>query len=128
MNIEQGRNCTIKLPTKLVLANRLQAVIMELVCINQYMAGFIKSRAIQDCIAWAYGYLFQCHKASCLLLYLKIDFEKAFDELEHGMILAILSEKGFGTNWCSWIEQSLSIATWCWNYVSGNYIQIAWNC
>lgn len=43
-------NCRIKLLAKL-LANRLQSIILELIHVNQY--GFIKSRTIQDCIAWA---------------------------------------------------------------------------
>lgn len=94
-------NCTIKLITKL-LANRLQSVILELVHVNQY--GFLKTRTIQDCIGWAYEYMFQCHKSKQPTVVLKLDFEKAFDKMEHGMILAILKQKGFGMKWCSWIK------------------------
>ena len=43
-------NTSMKIITKL-LANRLQAVIQGLIHKNQY--GFIQSRTIQDCIAWA---------------------------------------------------------------------------
>jgi hypothetical protein len=53
-------NCTLKLITKL-LANRLQLVIMDLIHENQY--GFIKSRTIQDCLAWSYEYIHLCHKS-----------------------------------------------------------------
>lgn len=42
-------NSFLKLLTKL-LADRLQNVILQTVHTNQY--GFIKSRTIQDCIAW----------------------------------------------------------------------------
>lgn len=47
-------NLVLNLLTKL-MANRLQKVIITLIHKNQY--GFIKSRAIQDCLAWAYEYL-----------------------------------------------------------------------
>ena len=43
-------NSSIKLITKL-LANRLQKLVKGLVHQNQY--GFIKTRTIQDCLAWA---------------------------------------------------------------------------
>ena len=44
-------NTSFKILTKL-LANRLQQVILSLVHENQY--GFLKSRTIQDCLAWAF--------------------------------------------------------------------------
>jgi hypothetical protein len=43
-------NSSVKLITK-VLANRLQPFITKLVHTNQY--GFIKTRTIQDCLAWS---------------------------------------------------------------------------
>jgi hypothetical protein len=43
-------NTSFKLITK-VLANRLQKVIKQIIHKNQY--GFIKTRTIQDCLAWA---------------------------------------------------------------------------
>lgn len=101
-------SCTIKLLTKL-LANRLQSVILDHIHTNQY--GFIKSRTIQDCFAWAYEYLFQCNKSKMPTVVLKLDFEKAFDKMEHGMIMTIMRKKGFGDKWCSWIQQTLSSAT-----------------
>jgi hypothetical protein len=50
-------NICLKLLTKL-LSNRLQLKILDLVHIKQY--GFLKSRTIQDCVAWAYEYIHQC--------------------------------------------------------------------
>jgi hypothetical protein len=47
-------NISLKLITKL-LADRLQQVILKLVHRNQY--GFIRSRTIQDCLAWSYEYI-----------------------------------------------------------------------
>ena len=53
-------NCSIKLLTK-ILAERLQKIILLLLHANQY--GFIKSRTIQDCIAWCFEYIHQCQQS-----------------------------------------------------------------
>jgi retron-type reverse transcriptase len=86
-------NSSIKLITE-VLANRLQTVILKVIYQNQY--GFIKSRTIQDCLGWAFEYIHLCHKSKKELVILKLDFEKAFDKIEHEVILQVMSHKGFG--------------------------------
>jgi hypothetical protein len=45
------------------------------------------------------------------MVILKLDFEKAFDKVEHSFILQVLRNKGFGEKWCNWILQILSSAT-----------------
>jgi hypothetical protein len=100
--------CTLKLLTKL-LANRLQSIIQSIIHENQY--GFIKSRTIHDCLAWAYEYLHHCHKTKKEVVALKLDFEKAFDKVDHSFILSVLQAKGFAPLWCKWIRQLLESAT-----------------
>jgi hypothetical protein len=53
-------NTFVNLITK-VLSNMIQEVILRIVHQNQY--GFIKSRSIQDCLAWSFEYLHSCHKS-----------------------------------------------------------------
>jgi hypothetical protein len=101
-------NTSMKVLTK-ILANRLQLVISKLVHQNQY--GFLKARTIQDCLAWAFEYISICHKSGKELVILKLDFEKAFDKLEHAAIIDILRHKGFGDRWLHWISLILGSGT-----------------
>jgi len=41
----------------------------------------------------------------------KLDFEKAFDKIEHKLILDVLAHKGFGSKWTSWVDSILSSGT-----------------
>jgi retron-type reverse transcriptase len=76
---------------------------------NQY--GFINHRTIQDCLGWAFQYLHICHSSRREIVILKLDFEKAFDKVEHHVILSMLQRKGFSSKWLAWINSILSSGT-----------------
>jgi hypothetical protein len=102
----------VSLPLKFItklMANRLQKDIIPILHQNQY--GFIKTRNIQDCIAWAFEYLHICHLSKKPIIILKIDFEKAFDKVEYPAILAMLQAKGFGPKWISLVKSILFSAS-----------------
>lgn len=73
---------------------------------NQY--GFIKGRTIHDPLAWAFQFLHICHKSKKEIVILKLDFEKAFDKIEHEVILQVLRHKGFSNKWVQWMKCILS--------------------
>nr|XP_040245306.1 uncharacterized protein LOC120964586 [Aegilops tauschii subsp. strangulata] len=98
-------NTCLKFLTKL-LANRLQRVILKCIHKNQY--GFLKGRSIQDCLAWSFEYIHQCKQSKRPIVILKLDFAKAFDTVEHEVILQMLQHKGFDAKWVLWVKQLLS--------------------
>ena len=101
-------NSSFKLLTKL-LANRLQKKILDIVHANQY--GFLKSRTIQDCVAWAYEYIHQVKQTGRPAVILKLDFAKAFDTIEHNAIIQILKCQGFDDRWIGWIQSIFDTGT-----------------
>jgi retron-type reverse transcriptase len=84
-------------------------VILKLIHQNRY--GFLKGRTIQDCIIWAFEYLHWCHQSNKEFVIIKLDFEKAFDTIEHQLIIDMLKFTGFGPIWLKWISNILSTGT-----------------
>jgi hypothetical protein len=101
-------NCVVKIITKL-LGDRPQKVIVSLVHQNQY--GFIKTRTIQDCLAWVFEYIYQCQQSKQDIVIIKLDFTKAFDTIELSIIIQMMKGFGFNEPWLQWTENILSTTT-----------------
>jgi retron-type reverse transcriptase len=101
-------NSSVKLLTK-ILANRLQKIILKIIHRNQY--GFIKEMNIQDCLPWAFEYLYLFKKSKKEIIILKLDFEKVFDRIEHKAIIVVLHHKGFGVRWQQWMNMIMNTGT-----------------
>jgi retron-type reverse transcriptase len=82
---------------------------MDLIHENQY--GFIKFRLIQECLTWIFEYSHLCHKSKRGLIILKFDFEKAFDKVEHNVIIEVMQKKELGPKWLQWMQMILNAGT-----------------
>jgi hypothetical protein len=84
-------------------------VILKVVRANQY--GFIKGKTIQDRLAWVFQFLHICHKSKKEIVLVKLHFEKAFNKIEHKVILQVIQHMGFSNKWISWIKAILSLGS-----------------
>jgi hypothetical protein len=62
-------------------------------------------------LAWAFEYLFQCNQSGKQIIVFKIDFTKAFDMMEHAVILKIFKLKGFDEIWLNCLEHIMNSGT-----------------
>ncbi|GJX30644.1 putative RNA-directed DNA polymerase [Tanacetum coccineum] len=91
-----------------ILANRLSRVVSSVV--GDVQMAYIKGRQIIDgplmvdeIIAWAKKYKKR-------IMFLKVDFEKAFDSLSWSFLFSILEQMGFSSKWRTWIHSCLNSA------------------
>jgi hypothetical protein len=42
------------------------------------------------------------------MVLIKLDFEKAFDKVEHEVILQVMRQKGYPDRWVQWIHEILN--------------------
>jgi hypothetical protein len=82
---------------------------LSLVHKNQY--GFNKLRTIQDCIARAFEYIYQCKHSKQEIVILKLDFAKAFDTIKHSAIMEMMKTLGFSKDWLQWTSEILGLAS-----------------
>ncbi|GJU10200.1 RNA-directed DNA polymerase, eukaryota [Tanacetum coccineum] len=99
--------CQYKIIAK-ILANRLALVIPSVV--REVQMAFIKGHQIIDgppmvdkIISWA-------KRKKKKLMFLKVDFEKAFDTLNWSFLMSVMEQMGFSSKWRNWIFSYLDSA------------------
>jgi len=80
-----------------VLANRFRPYIHLLV--DQVQLAFTKNRFILDSVTCANEILAATHNSDIDAVFLKLDFEKAFDFISWDFLFELLLARGFGQQW-----------------------------
>ncbi|KAK3231468.1 hypothetical protein Dsin_003349 [Dipteronia sinensis] len=89
-----------------VLANRMRKVMNSV--IGEYQMAFVWNRQIIDSFVIAEEIIHHWKKSKEGGLMVKLDFEKAYDSLDHTFLDNMLCEIGFGWKWRQWISSCIS--------------------
>jgi hypothetical protein len=98
-------NCSYKNFTK-VLTNRLGVVADRLIASNQ--TAFIKDRYILESVVIAHEVIHSVHSGKQQGLVLKLDYEKAYDQVNWEFLFEVLEMGSFGEKWISWIKKTIN--------------------
>ncbi len=94
-------NTDLKILSK-ILANRLKEVMPSIIKTNQ---GYgVKERDIADTTISIKDTIRYMHEKNKDGFIISLDFEKAFDRVEHGFLFDVLKSFGFGENFMKWIR------------------------
>lgn len=113
-------NCSYKIFTR-VLTARIGQIADRLIRNNQ--TAFIKGRFILDSVVTAHEIIHSVYHDKEKGVILKLDYEKAYDEVNWEFLLDILRKRGFGDRWIGWIKlilESGSVGVSI-NNVDGNF-------
>lgn len=92
-----------------ILANRIRRMISSV--ISESQSAFLSERYILDGPLMVNEILTWAKKSSVDVFLLKIDFEKAYDNVNWNFVLSIMNQMGFSDRWCMWIRGILRSAS-----------------
>ncbi|KAK3032194.1 hypothetical protein RJ639_035906 [Escallonia herrerae] len=103
-------NTNYKLISK-ILASRLQSVLNKL--ISPLQAAFVPNHMVSDnsIMVQELRHTMRHKKGKSGLMAIKLDMEKAYDKMEWGFILAVLTKFDFDSRWIEWVNQCISIVS-----------------
>jgi hypothetical protein len=97
-------NCLYKWFTKCITI-RLEPLMNKI--IHKAETTFIKGRNIMNNTLALHEILHETKRKRKNGVVLKLDFEKAYDNVHWGFLLKCLKDRGFNDTWCKWIEKIL---------------------
>ncbi|KAK3227435.1 hypothetical protein Dsin_007297 [Dipteronia sinensis] len=89
-----------------VLANLIKKVMHSI--IGEFQMAFVKGRQIIDSFVIAEEIINMWKKDQVEGLLVKLDFEKAYDSVDHGLLDYMMECMGFGDRWRGWICNCIS--------------------
>jgi hypothetical protein len=99
--------CTYKILSK-VLANRLKRVMHNI--ISGVQTAFIQGRQILDGVMIANEVIEEAKRLNKEVVFLKVDFEKAYDSVDWDFLEFVMRKMNFPLKWRKWIRESISTA------------------
>ena len=103
-------NVDIKIASK-TLAKRLEPVLFDLIHCNQN--AYVEGRSIFDAVRTIDDVLEYTKQTKMSGILIAIDFEKAFDSLDHNYLLKVLQAFNFGPSFIQWIRTFYSNISSC---------------
>jgi hypothetical protein len=103
-------NVDCKIASKSI-AKRLDEVLPTIIHFDQ--TGYVKGRNIRDAIRSIFDIMHYTKEKNIPGLLLFLDFEKAFDRLEHNYLFKCLERFGFGTSFIRWVSVFYSNISSC---------------
>ncbi|KAK2661751.1 hypothetical protein Ddye_000325 [Dipteronia dyeriana] len=88
------------------LANRIKKVMESI--IGETQKAFIKNRQILDNFTIAEEMIYKRRKSEEHGIIVKLDFEKAYDSMDHKFLKDMMEGMRFGSKWSQWIEEYTS--------------------
>ena len=89
-----------------VLANCIRRVMSSI--IGDFQMVFVKGRQIIDSFIIAEEIIHKWRKDKEGGLLVKLDFEKAYDSVDHAFLDSMMVNMGFGDHWRGWIRNCIS--------------------
>ena len=85
-----------------VLASHLKSVISSIV--NENQVAYVNNRFISECDRLISDILEITNSLDIEGILMTVDIEKAFDSINHSLIMLVLKKFGFGNDFRKWIQ------------------------